>query len=583
MGGCRKVVVCVLLFCCCFSVDGQNKTVALKSQSFLELFAEFNYEENVLQKIKISEAVISKSKIENNHEYLVAGYHMMASLYDNDKLLSYSDSLIELTKGRSDRNYPLLAYEMKADYYFLKKNYTQALDNYLEYSFWAEKYQDKNLILRARYYVGTLRRRIGEPRKALLLFKESYDHGNESTTLKDTAAYIGSITSIANIYNDMEMGDSSSFYNKIGYRKALDFGYETAAQHFALNEGVSLYYLGRYKEAIDSLEKYIPFYEATDSKVNLSLAYYYNGKSYDGLNEKGKSLIFYKKVDTIFQLKNSIYPNARDAYLKLISYYKNQKDLSKQLHYVNQLIKVDSVFHAEQLYLNSGIYKKYDLPRLKSEKNFLITKMNKKELISNSIIAVIIIVLISSLGLLYYQFKRKILYKKRFEQIISNDKKVSIANSTAAIKNELKESNHIKASKIESEKKVLDISSEIITEIMKKLENFESSHEYTNNNITLNLLASKFDTNNNYLSKIINHFKDQSFSNYINNLRIEYFIEQAKANPTLRKFTIKAIATEVGFNNSESFSKAFYKQKGIKPSYFLKKLATRDKKASLDS
>ncbi|WP_159025502.1 AraC family transcriptional regulator [Aquimarina sp. Aq78] len=39
-----------------------------------------------------------------------------------------------------------------------------------------------------------------------------------------------------------------------------------------------------------------------------------------------------------------------------------------------------------------------------------------------------------------------------------------------------------------------------------------------------------------------------------------------------RKYTVQAIAQEIGFNNSEAFSKAFYKKTGIYPSYFIKKL-----------
>ena len=89
---------------------------------------------------------------------------------------------------------------------------------------------------------------------------------------------------------------------------------------------------------------------------------------------------------------------------------------------------------------------------------------------------------------------------------------------------------------------------------------------------TLRSLAKDFNTNTNYLSKIINHNKNSSFSNYINSLRIEHIIEILKTNSSIRKYTIKAIADEAGFSNSESFSKAFYKSKGIKPSYFIREM-----------
>ena len=37
-------------------------------------------------------------------------------------------------------------------------------------------------------------------------------------------------------------------------------------------------------------------------------------------------------------------------------------------------------------------------------------------------------------------------------------------------------------------------------------------------------------------------------------------------------YIIKAIAKEIGFNTSEAFSKSFYKNTGIYPSFFLKEL-----------
>jgi AraC-like DNA-binding protein len=71
---------------------------------------------------------------------------------------------------------------------------------------------------------------------------------------------------------------------------------------------------------------------------------------------------------------------------------------------------------------------------------------------------------------------------------------------------------------------------------------------------------------------VINHYKNKSFINYLNELRITYAIKELKENTMIRKFTIKAIANEVGYNSGETFSNAFYKQVGIKPSFFIKEL-----------
>ena len=112
------------------------------------------------------------------------------------------------------------------------------------------------------------------------------------------------------------------------------------------------------------------------------------------------------------------------------------------------------------------------------------------------------------------------------------------------------------------------ISPEIIPEFV----NFEKENEFISKELNLNSLAKKINTNASYLSKVINHHKKSSFSQYLSDLRISYTLDQLKQNPTYRKYTVKAIAQEVGFKTAESFSKAFQKQTGLKPSYFIKEL-----------
>ncbi len=55
-------------------------------------------------------------------------------------------------------------------------------------------------------------------------------------------------------------------------------------------------------------------------------------------------------------------------------------------------------------------------------------------------------------------------------------------------------------------------------------------------------------------------------------LNVQYAMNQFKNGANLSKYSIKAIAKEVGFGTPESFSNAFEKEFGIKPSVFIKKL-----------
>jgi len=532
----------------------QNKLDSLQQKTYLELFEDLNSIETLEEKNYYGNVIIEKAKKENNKEFLIAGYHTLAILHDTHIMLKYCDSIIGLTEVNSDVTYPAEAFRLKGSYYFNSKDYKRALNNYLKVSYYAKKHNDKKLIFKSNYCIGTIKRIINEKEKALKLYKENFTFAKKNLGKQiDTINYINSIAAIANIFNDMELGDSSSIYNKLGFKEARNFNNEYFMHHFSLNEGVSMYYKNKYKEAIDSLEKHIPFFENTKDRDNLSIAYYYSGSSYAKINNIERAVLYYKKVDTIFKETKTSYPVYRLAYSELISYYKQKNDLRNQLVYINQLIKVDSTLNDQLLYLNKRIFKDYDIPKLKSEKGQIINKMNQNKTIYQRVLYVFLFIILFSIVAFFYQYRKRKVYKNKFLDILNS-------------KNDIKNDITIK------EYKALDISEEIIKKTLKGLEEFEQSKSFLLPNVSLNSLATELNTNSNYLSKIINHYKNQSFSNYINTLRIEYFIIAAKTDSTLRKYTIKAIASEVGFKNSESFSKAFNKIKGIKPSYFIKEI-----------
>ena len=105
-----------------------------------------------------------------------------------------------------------------------------------------------------------------------------------------------------------------------------------------------------------------------------------------------------------------------------------------------------------------------------------------------------------------------------------------------------------------------------------KIDEFEANNDFLKKNLTLDSLAKEFQTNRDYLSKLINESKSKNFSQYLNELRINYIVEELKSNKKMRKHTIAAIADDIGYNNSESFTNAFKKITGTLPSYYIKAL-----------
>ena len=234
-----------------------------------------------------------------------------------------------------------------------------------------------------------------------------------------------------------------------------------------------------------------------------------------------------------------------------MSYYQSLNNETKSIEYLNKIISVDSVFKINYKYFEPQYIKNFETPKLLEEKEALITNLKKKNTIFKKINWWIIGVLASSLAFLFYYFNRQLVFKKRFKKLLAQNKE------------EKKHSG--------SEKK-LGISSDVIDDILRKLVHFEEQKLFLSQNLSLQFLASKFHTNSNYLSRVINLKMEKNFSQYIHDLRIEYSMNELMSNSKFRNYTIKAIAEDCGYTNAESYSRAFYKKNGIYPSYYIKKL-----------
>ncbi len=110
-----------------------------------------------------------------------------------------------------------------------------------------------------------------------------------------------------------------------------------------------------------------------------------------------------------------------------------------------------------------------------------------------------------------------------------------------------------------------------VEDVLLKFEKFEQDKQYLVRKITLFSLAKNWNTNSKYLSQIVNTRKGKSFTQYINDLRIDHFKERLRTDEKFRKYTLIAIANELGFSSPQVFARAFYKKEQIKLNDYLKK------------
>ncbi len=129
--------------------------------------------------------------------------------------------------------------------------------------------------------------------------------------------------------------------------------------------------------------------------------------------------------------------------------------------------------------------------------------------------------------------------------------------------------------------KKLNIPKETEEALIKKLYQFESSNQFTKQDMSLALLASQFETNTKYLSEIINTYKNKNFNSYINELRINYITDKLKNNPTYLQYKISYLAEESGFSSHSSFATVFKAVTGIPPTVFIELLRDKKKKIKI--
>ena len=209
-------------------------------------------------------------------------------------------------------------------------------------------------------------------------------------------------------------------------------------------------------------------------------------------------------------------------------------------------------------YLSREINNEYTTPNLILEKQRIIDSLKERKNISTLLVIILLVVVI---GLIIWNRKKQKLYKERFKELIATTS--------------LTENNRTTSTPVKSHSN--DISEKIVNDILSKLEHFEYQKGYLKMNLTITSIAKQLDTNSKYLSKVINTYKQKKFTDYINDLRINYAIEELKTvNSKFRKYTVKAIANEVGFNTTEAFSKSFYKTTGIYPSFFMKQIGKEE-------
>lgn len=498
------------------------------------------------------ETYIEKAKREENWTALVDGYQNALHQSPEKLKLVYADSMTTIAKKTKD--YALIgsAYLTKGIVYYSLKQHQLALDHYIIANNYISKTNDDYLKYKVKYNIAQIKYYLGFYDEAISLLRECVAYFKKD----DPRPYLNSLHSLGLCYTKIGNFGLGTDTNALGLSESKRLENTEMNAYFIHSQGINEYFKKNYGLAIKKIESSLGVIAKNKDFANVSVGNFYIGKSYWELQKPEKALVYFQKVDQTFKDNGYIRPDLREVYELMIAYYKTNDNPKAQLYAIDQLLKADSILNETYKYLIGKIHKEYDTKALSNEKEKIKEQLIRTKKYDALLVGIIVLLFISLLLFTYRHFKIRSTYKQNFDALLLklND-----------------ESKGKPKPKIEKPE-ILDINREAVAAVLKQLEKFERDNKFLEKDLTLVKLAAAFNSNTKYLSKIIYHYRDKGFVDYINALKVDYLINLLKNDKKIRNYTNKALADEAGFSTTQRFVTAFLAKTSMPPSYFVAEL-----------
>ena len=553
------------------SIFTQNAVIdSLVNEDYENLKVSFQkIEVDSITEFNHAQAYLRKAKKENNLIRIADGYYFLSRLYSDTLSLQYSDSVISISEKLNNHpKYPAIAYETKGVIYHNKGDF----DNALKFYVLALKHTKNDSFQHAsvKFDIASLKYRLGFREEAKQLFKSYLNELDKLDFLNKDYYYNIGIYAYCDALIYTKKLDSAQIMIDKGIKRTLNSSEVVLKSRFKLNYGINSYYKKEYQKALNALQESLQEIEKQGDGLTTAINQSYIGKTYYELGKKDSAITYLNKAHLFLQETNDVALEILDGYQYLINHYKTEKEYDKQLLYINALMKFDSVYNSKSRRVSQQITKNYEIPYLLSEKEKLISTLQKNEDSNNNLKLVFLILSFVALISISLLFRRNYILKKRFAIVVNEN------TTKKAVKNQENKVEDYVDEQIENEEndelEKVGVSEEIAQKILIDLKKFEDTQQFLKKKYTLSSLAKEIKTNSSYLSKVINYKKGSNFANYLNNLKIDYAIDRLTNDKKFRSYTIKAISEESGFNSQQTFSIAFVKKTKLQPSYFIKQL-----------
>ena len=474
-----------------------------------------------------------------------------------------------------------------------KSNLKLALLKFQEGKKKSEEVGDIGQIIKFNSNIAIINENIGNYKAAISILKHSLDFfiNNDNIFSDDENSLMISNTSLL-ISHQYEMLYKYNSKNKSFLDSAILYSkksviYAPERSSVKINGLANLGNIYFTNNNLIEAEKIYQSVLVNSKEKNMAIEYatacYNIGHLYYEKNENKKALLFFKKVDSIFVIKKAIL----DKYAFLMSnyyqakIYKSEKNKEKALLHSNIYLENYESYQTKRVNTTIDVNNELTDDVVKKEMVGINNQYKNVVLINNLIIAaVILLIVLLIFFIIRNKFQNKLVKEKNRKFVENYESYLIKNNEDKIIEDKIIEDKIIEVSETSlNEMKVIkkpsisiNIDEQKVNEIIELLKILEDKQTFLNKDFTQQYVAKKIKSNTTYLSYVVNKKFDKTFSEYANDLKINYVINKMTNDSTYRMYTTKAIAESVGFKNADSFASSFKKKTGITPYQFINEI-----------
>ncbi|WP_024770249.1 helix-turn-helix domain-containing protein [Aquimarina macrocephali] len=512
-------------------------------------------------KIKVYEKVVMSSH--KNDTTTTKLYIRLAWFFLNKesftKSLKYFKKAASIAEELKNEKLLRVIYTGMGHVHLLDGKYPEALDAYFLSLDVIEKIDDLRGEIITLSGIVTILKRMGQLDRALKITQRIL-RLTENSHLKNKLIHSRVLTTSNEIYLALEEYDSVLYFADKGIEISKLFDDKKTLAHLYIEKGMVYYNKKNYDESFNYLfqsEELLANNKINRNSFPQALTYYFIASCYYQQGYYDLAIEYILKITKTAKGNDFNKMSVIQAYLLLANCYGEKKDFKTAISWHNKYMRLIESYEKEKDETANKIFER-DSQKLQNRIEDLKNKQDASEKVKTySLVGSGLLILMLMAGGYLYVKKQKS-NTLRFNDLIEKINRLERIKGETRIK--------------QKSTKITSIDESKVQQILLGLNKLEDQDFFLRKDCSLNSVAKKIKTNSTYLSKVINIHKEKNFSNYINDLRIDYITNKLKKDTVFRKYTVDAIAQEIGFTNSKSFSVIFHKKTGIYPSYFIKQL-----------